>query len=438
MKHPNNHIEVLLSALANQKLPTIDLSLDRISNLLNVLGNPQDRLPTVIHIAGTNGKGSLVAYLTAIFEAAGYKVNRLTSPYLVKFNEQMYLSGKDIDDAQLLSLLQKTITYVDKYPVTFFEASTALAYLAFAENEADITLLETGLGGRLDATNMVKSPALTAITPISIDHKEFLGETISKIAGEKAGILKRNVPCVVGKQEAEAAKVIEQTAKKINSPLYRIGAEWSIEEEKNGFRYASGKRKVNMPLPNLTGHHQIFNAATAIACIDLIRGFKITDEHIAKGITHAMWPARLQHITKGTLANLIPKESELWLDGAHNPGAGQALAEWLKVQKKPVHMICGMLQDKDAEHFISPLTPYIKSLTAISIEGKKQSYNPDQLSGIARKLGVESHTYAGNKIEEAISGILKKEDAISSGVIILICGSLYLAGNILHQNGELS
>lgn len=430
MKHPNHAIEELLNNLTSYKLAKIDLSLSRVQQLLTALGNPQEKLPNVIHIAGTNGKGSLLAYLTSICESAGYKVNRLTSPFLVRFNEEIYLSGKNISDEYLLELLKKISVYADKNPVTFFEATTALAFLAFTENTADITLLETGLGGRLDATNTISSPVLTAITPVSIDHSEFLGNTLTAIAGEKAGIIKNNVPCVVGKQEQEVLNILTSTAKKCNAPLYRQGVEWNTREQGKGFFYNSDSRQASFPLPSLAGAHQVFNAATAIACIDNLQWLHITNDHISSGIIHASWPARLQQIIQGYYANLIPRGSELWLDGAHNPGAGEVLANWLKTKRKPIHLICGVVKNKDARNILSPLASCTKSLTAIPIINEKHpGHTPYELAEIARNLGISAST--SPTAEAAIKSIISEE---KSACIILICGSLYLAGNILQQN----
>ncbi len=429
MKRPNAEIEKLLSTLANPQLAAIDLSLYRIRKLLSALGNPQDRLPPVIHVAGTNGKGSLLAYLTAICESAGYKVNRFTSPHLVKFNEEIYLCGKEISDEHLLDLLKRVLPYIQNYPVTFFEAHATLAFMAFAETKSDIVLLETGLGGRLDATNTIEKPALTAITPVSIDHSEFLGDTIAKIAGEKAGIIKPGVPCIVGKQLLEAAQVIEAAANTMKAHLYRFGIEWQVTEIGQGFHYKSVKRDIRFPLPSLSGRHQIMNAASAIACVDCLHGFNIKNEHISRGITHTIWPARLQHIRKGRLANLLPANSELWLDGGHNPDAGKILAEWIGAQEKPVHVISGILRDKDARQILAPILPLIKSFTAISIDSSRPSHKPQSLVNIAMEFNTISRT--AENASETIHRIVKEE---GENFIILICGSLYLAGNILWQN----
>jgi dihydrofolate synthase/folylpolyglutamate synthase len=441
MKHPNAAIEKILTHLASPHLSIIDLSLDRIFTLLEALGNPHDHLPPVIHIAGTNGKGSLAAYLTAIFQAANYRVHRFTSPYLVRLNEEIVLANQEITDARLWEVLQRVQEKASDHPVTYFEAITAAAFLAFRETPADVLILETGLGGRLDATNVIRQPAATAITPISLDHTEFLGTTIAAIAGEKAGIIKPGVPCVVGPQADEAMAVIEGIGKKLL--LYRHDHEWTVHLTENGFHYHSETRDGFFPKPNLVGQHQINNAATAIAMVDCLKNFNISDKAIARGITHAIWPARLQKLSSGKLAALLPASSELWLDGGHNPSAGAVIADWAKTQTKPIHLICGMLKTKDSKEFLRPLAPLVKSLQAVAIPDEPQSQTPEALYEIADELNIPSG--AAESITQAIKNILnfppEEEGPKSGGVdsqknsIILICGSLYLAGHVLLENG---
>jgi dihydrofolate synthase/folylpolyglutamate synthase len=315
--------------------------------------------------------------------------------------------------------------------VTFFEATTAAAFLAFAETPADIVLLETGLGGRLDATNMVPDPVLTAITPISMDHTEFLGDTIAAIAGEKAGIIKEKVPCVVGPQMTAATEVIERVANNVGAPLFGYGSQWQADIARQGFYYKSAKREADFLLPNLVGAHQVPNAATAIACVDCLGDFTITPEHIAHGITHTVWPGRMQRLESGNLAQMLPSGSELWVDGGHNPGAGEILAQWAKIQTKPVHIICGMLKNKDIKQFLLPLAPYIKSLIPVIIDEQPQAMDPQMISTAAGALGIKN--MAKKNVRNAIELIVKKE---KNDFIILICGSLYLVGNILWQNGH--
>lgn len=434
MKHPDAHIEAALVRLASPTLATIDLSLDRITRLLAALGNPQDKLPPVIHVAGTNGKGSLVAYLTAIFQAGGYSVHRYISPHLVYFNERIVIKDHEISNAYLRELLGRVEAAVREHPVTFFEATTAMGFLAFAENPADIVLLETGLGGRLDATNMVRAPKLVAITPISIDHTEYLGNSLAGIAAEKAGIIKPGAPCVLGPQTAEAAEILTQKAHAVRASLYRYGHEWDVQSVSSGFWYHSPLGKKFFPYPVLPGVHQLANAGTAIACAEQLLDFTVTDEHIQQGLARAEWPGRLQKLAEGSLAQLLPGNAELWLDGGHNPSAGVVIGEWVRTQTKPVHIICGMLKNKDISQFLAPLVPYVRSLTAVSIEGEPQSQNPEVIANAARGLGITGVvSMPAINIKNTIEEIVKKEE---NSFILLICGSLYLAGNILWQNNQ--
>lgn len=436
MKHPDTCIQAVLDRLVSPRLAVIDLSLDRINTLLATLGNPQNNLPPVVHVAGTNGKGSLLAYLTAILQAAGYKVHRYISPHLVRFNERMVLAGREIDDGRLLSLLERVEVATERHPVTFFEATTAAAFLAFAETPADVVLLETGLGGRLDATNTVRTPLLTAITPISIDHAEYLGNTLTSIAAEKAGILKPHVPCVTGPQLPEAAEVIEQAAHSLGAPLLRFGQEWSVEARQAGGLYRSETSEMIFPLPSLAGEHQLANAGAAIACCGHLKEFAVTPEHIREGIAHAVWPARLQPLTTGALASLLPPGAELWLDGGHNPGAGEILGRWLCAQKQPVHVICGMIKGKDTTQFLAPLAPCVHSLTAVAIEDEPLGQPVEAIAAAATAAGIaDAAIHQAGNVRDAIERIVKDRE---SKFLILICGSLYLAGNILWQNSRVS
>ncbi len=413
-------IEQFLNRLHHPALAQIDLSLDRMHRLLAMLGSPQLRLPPVIHVAGTNGKGSLLANLKAVFEAAGYKVHRYTSPHLVHFRERIVLAGKEITDDHLMRLLKHASPMLQQQPATFFEATTALAFLAFAEQKADLLLLETGMGGRLDATNVVAKPILTAITPISFDHMEFLGNTTAKIAGEKAGIIKQGVPCVIGRQEPEALAVFDRVAAEKHAPLYRMNHEWSHE---NG-AYTSVRRQLAFT-PSLVGDYQFDNAATAIACLDLLPQFHISDAHIHEGLLRVVWPARLQRLTLPQL----PPHVELWLDGGHNAQGGQVLADWLaKDQNFEHHLICGMIRGKDAAAFLRPAQPYTASLTAIAIPAEPNTQPPEQLAEAARQLGFQAAS--AESLEKALQAAISRA---TKPARIVICGSLYLAGKVLAQ-----
>jgi len=418
-------IDALLSRLYHPDLKIIDPGLERVEAFLNLIGSPHNRLPPVIHVAGTNGKGSLIVYLHAIFEAAGYRVHRYVSPHLVRFNERIVIAGKPIDDTYLRYLLETILGYVEKQPVTFFEATTAAAFLAFSEHPADVVLLETGMGGRLDATNVIDTPLLTAITPIGFDHCDFLGHTIAEIAGEKAGIIKRGVPCVVGRQENDAANVIAQKAQSLNAPLYRLGSEWQVEQGK----YQSAISTLSFH-PALAGPHQYDNAATAIACIDNLTGFSIADTHIKNGIEHTVWPARLQHLTSGHYVDILPKGIELWLDGGHNPHGAKALSQWFSAHRiKEVHLICGMVRGKDTGEFLRILAPNVTKLYAIAIPGEPLSQSAGDIEQSAVSAGIVA-VNAGT-IEKALQSIAAHA---KTPAIVCICGSLYLAGKVLAGN----
>jgi len=414
-------IESFLNRLHHPALAGIDLSLDRMHRFLSMLGSPHKRLPPVIHVAGTNGKGSLIAYLQAIFEAAGYKVHRYISPHLVHFRERIVLAGREIENPQLESILKHVSALLPSQPATFFEATTAAAFLAFADAKADILLMETGMGGRLDATNVIEKPLLTAITPISFDHMEYLGNSISAIAAEKAGILRGGIYCIVGKQPDEAEKVIEEKATALGTPLYRYGKEWQIENAV----YHSPKRTLTLA-PSLAGRHQFDNAATAAACIDCLPQFAIKDEHIAQGLTKATWPARLQRLTRGGYIELLPKGVELWLDGGHNPQGGEVLGAWMKERNLPVYLICGMIKGKDATAYLKHLAPHITEFYAIAIPGELQTRKAQEVEEAAKSIGIPA--VSSPSIENALQTVAGRA---KTPAIVCICGSLYLAGKVL-------
>lgn len=416
----SSNVEKFLNQLHHPMLASIDLSLDRMHRLLSMIGSPHKRLPPVIHVAGTNGKGSLIAYLHAILEAAGYRVHRYTSPHLMRFSERIILGGKEIDNDYLEKLLRHISPILSQQPATFFEATTALAFMAFAEHKADIVLLETGLGGRLDATNVIDKPLLTAITPISLDHTEYLGNTLAKITPEKAGILKKQVPCVVGKQAPEALAIIEKQAAEFSTSLYRSGYEWQCDENK----YSSKKRTVSFA-SSLAGAFQQDNAASAIACVDQLENFDISDEQIIEGIANANWPARLQNITAKAG---MPDGIELWLDGGHNIQGGQVLADWLGSQQKEITLICAMVKGKDTKAYLSSLAPHVKKLYAIAIPDEGSSQTADQLKSAASSVGIEAE--AMPSFQKALQSAVSHA---TTPAVICICGSLYLAGKILAK-----
>ena len=403
----------------------IDLTLDRMWRLLDAVGNPQDRLPPVIHIAGTNGKGSTQAMIRAGLEASGATVHAYTSPHLARFHERIRLAGTLITEDALSAVLDECYEANGPDPITYFEITTVAGLKAFADTAADYTLLEVGLGGRLDATNVIDAPALTIITPVDLDHQAFLGDTLAAIAGEKAGIIKRGVPCVVGPQHAEAMDVIEATAARLGAPLLAYGQHWHVGEEHGRLVYQDDNGLVDLPLPVLRGPHQIMNAGAAIAAL---RALGKDGAACEAAVTDAYWPARMQKLTEGALVDMA-HPAELWLDGGHNPAAGHALAATLKQQPpRETHLICGMLNTKDITGFLAPLAAAADSLTGLSIPGEANTISGEETARIAQSVGLTART--ADTIEAAIAAIIGKKP----NVRILICGSVYLAGHVLREN----
>ncbi len=414
----------------------ITLGLERIERLLNLLGSPEKKLPPLVHVAGTNGKGSLVAYLRAMAEAAGYRCHVYTSPHLVKFNERIRIAGRLIGDDELGALLTECEEANGDQPISFFDITTALAFLAFSRTPADLGIIEVGMGGRSDSTNVIE-PAVSAITPIGYDHTGFLGETLEKIAWEKAGILKRAVPAVIGRQRDVSAKVIEDEAAKLAAPLFRMGREWRVASSASGFRYESDLLTLDLPAPALVGDHQIDNAATAVACIERLRAarFQIDDEAVRKGLSTVDWPARLQRLTRGPLPEGLPPGCELWLDGGHNEDCGLALArqasEWAREPGElPLYLIFGMLTTKDASGFLRPLARHAKAARAVPFPEGHSAYTPQEACAKAADVGLDCQP--ANDIGAALEDLLATQPA---PMRILICGSLYLAGSVLARNG---
>ena len=422
-------VDAILQRLLRLHPKLIDLSLDRIHRLLAALGHPEERLPPVIHVAGTNGKGSTIAFLRACLEAAGYRVNAFTKPHLVRFNERIRLGGTLIDDESLAALLEECERANAGLPITYFEITTAAAFLAFSRRPSDIVLLETGLGGRFDATNVIARPAATVITTVSLDHQHFLGNTVAAIAGEKAGILKSGSPAILGPQSPEGRDVLEARARAVGASLFRYGVEWQVGSTDAGLLY-EGHRwpKLHLPPPALVGPHQYLNAGTALACLDRLDGFTIPIEALARGLKEVEWPARLQRLRRGKLVDLLSPGWELWLDGGHNEAGGEALAAMARVWRdRPLHLIFGMLGSHDAEAFLRPLAPHLAGLGVIAVPGEPNSLSAEEALTAARKAGIAARPYAG--LAEAVA-------AMAQGLPgrVLICGSLYLAGRVLTEN----
>ncbi|SFL18335.1 bifunctional folylpolyglutamate synthase/dihydrofolate synthase [Shimia haliotis] len=404
----------------------IDLTLDRMWRLLGALGHPERDLPPVIHLAGTNGKGSTQAMIRAGLEGAGKSVHAYTSPHLARFHERIRLAGNLIDEAHLTEVLDECWEANNRENITYFEITTCAALLAFARTKADFTLLEVGLGGRLDATNVIDAPKLTVITPISKDHEQFLGDTVAKIAAEKAGIIKRGVPVIVGPQPDEAMDVIEATAARLGAPLIAYGQHWHVYEERGRLVFQDETGLVDLPLPALPGAHQIQNAGAAIAAL---RHLGCDEAACEAAVRDVFWPARMQRLKTGPLVDAAP-EAELWLDGGHNAAAGQALGAHLAtLPERPTHLICGMLNTKDVGGYMAPLAARAASLHAVSIPGEAATLSAAETAEAAREAGMRA--FEAESVEAALAAVV----ATDPNARVLICGSLYLAGHILRSNG---
>ena len=446
----------------------IKLRLPEVEELLLRVGKPHESMPPVIHIAGTNGKGSVVAYLDAILHDAGYKVHRYISPHLVRLNERIVLNGKEIEDKFLNELLndcQKFAELDPKVDVTFFEGMTVVAFMAFSKIEADVILLETGMGGRLDATNVIKKPLATIITPISLDHGQFLGNTVEKIAGEKCGIIKESVPVFVGKQEESVLKVIEEHVKKNNASLYAFNRDWKISsKDQETMIFEMSEHSIELPKPSMRGSHQIENAGIAIATLLSLDKFKIEKSNIKNGLFRAYQSARLEEIKSGKLFDLLPENYELFLDGGHNEGAAKVIANWINQNtaqeikkgkdKTNTYLICAMSKDKNSHDFFKYLSGSVNFIVSVDIPGPYSKSKPAiEVSKHAMEVGIKSCD-AGS-FEEAIKYILAIHDGNSEAVKngdfikrifgkkkknparIVICGSLYLAGYFLEENQKI-
>ncbi len=417
----------------------IDLSLGRVRRLLAALGNPQDKLPPVIHIAGTNGKGSTLAFIRAMLEAAGKRVHVYTSPHLVRFHERIALGGakgaKPVDEAELAQILEHCERVNAGAPITFFEITTAAAFYAFSQNRADFVLLETGLGGRFDAANVIAKPALAIITPISHDHHEFLGGTLAKIAFEKAGIIKKEVACVTGPQDEEALAVIEECAAALNAPLLEHGRDWQVFEQHGRLVYQDSAGLLDLPLPALGGYHQVENAGLAIAALRALDPEGLNEAHMATGLRSVRWPGRLQRIGRGNLVQNLREGTEVWLDGGHNPAAALVLAAAMarleERAPKPLCLILGMMRAKDAAGFLAPFRDLAAMAVTLTLPGEENAATALSLRERATKEGHVAFT--STDIREALALCDHKTGVPPR---ILITGSLYLAGHVLKENGR--
>lgn len=423
-------LTALLAELENHPHPTIELKLERMQHFLDLIGNPERAAPPIIHVAGTNGKGSVIAFMHAIIEQSGLKAHRYTSPHLVRFNERFILANKEIDDDTLIAALQTLRKQQETCPLTYFESATALAFSFFAAHKADATLLEVGLGGRYDASNVITSPLATVITPIAMDHQAFLGDTLAAIAAEKAAIIKHNTPCIIGKQKADALAVINDVAKNYNAPLWRYGHEWEFNKHHNGsLSYSSNTLTITTPAPSLIGEHQYENAATAIAVMDHTgHHLGITQDGIKQGVTNTHWAGRLQHLKQEHTQTCWNTHHSIYLDGGHNPHAAQAISDWTQHHERPVHLICGIRDDKDASEVMRLMTQHTVSVTAITIPDEPQALDATTLQNIIAPHYPDVGT--ASSLQAAITNLTMTNTAHHS---ILIAGSLYLVGAALQE-----
>jgi dihydrofolate synthase/folylpolyglutamate synthase len=431
---PIDSIVARLNALHPKR---IDLSLDRVQRLLGALDHPEKKLPPVIHVAGTNGKGSTVAFLRAILEAAGLRVHTYTSPHLVRFNERFRLAGELVSDTELTAALQECERANEGHAITVFEITTAAGMLLFSRHPADVLLLEVGLGGRLDATNVIDAPIMSIVTPISVDHTDFLGDTLEKIAAEKAGIFKRSVPAVIAAQNRDALAVLERQAARLHAPKKVAGEDWTATEERGRLVYQDDNGLLDLPAPKLYGRHQFENAGLAIAALRALPQFKISPAAFEAGMVKADWPARLQRLGAGRLVDLVPPGGELWLDGGHNPDGGRAaaaaLADLEERVSRPLVLIVGMLSTKDSAGFLRNFSGLARRLIAVPVAVAEKGMSAEAVADAARAVDIPATSRA--TIDEALDAVRKLD--LDPPPRILITGSLYLAGDVLRENGTL-
>lgn len=436
---PLPSLDELIARLSALHPLRIDLGLDRMQALLERLDHPERRLPPVIHVAGTNGKGSTIAYLRAILEAAGLRVHVYTSPYLVRINECFRLGrvggGALVGDDELRTALEHCEQANNGDPITIFEIETAAAFCLFAQHPADVVLLEVGLGGRLDATNVIDAPLATVISPVSMDHTEFLGDTLTSIAGEKAAIIKRHVPVVCAEQPPDAMAVIETVANRMRAPLQAAGQQWHVSVERGRLVYQDDRGLMDLAAPKLFGRHQFDNAGLAIATLRAQNAFKIEAAAFEAGIVSAEWPARMQRLVSGALVDQGPRGCEIWLDGGHNAEGGRvtaaALGDLEERVSRPLVVIAGMMSNKDARGFLANFAGLTRHIMAVPIPDRDNAMSPDRLADAARALGM--------RVENAVTvaAALQTLSRLAYEVPprILITGSLYLAGHVLAING---
>jgi dihydrofolate synthase / folylpolyglutamate synthase len=438
---PSPPLRDVIARLSALHPKTIDLGLERMHRLLEALGHPERRLPPVVHVAGTNGKGSTVAYLRAILEAAALRVHVYTSPHLVRINECFRLGrtggGALVGDDELRGALEQCERANAGAPLTLFEAETAAAFALFAQHPADVALLEVGLGGRLDATNVIDAPLAAVITPVSMDHVEFLGDNLAAIAGEKAAIIKRDVPVICAEQAPEAMAVIEAQARRMRAPLHAAGQHWHVNVERNRLVYQDDRGLMDLAAPKLFGRHQFDNAGLAIATLRALGLFKVDNAAFEAGIVNAEWPARMQRLSSGALVDQAPAGCEIWLDGGHNAEGGRvaaaALGDLEERVPRPLVVIVGMMANKDASGFLANFAGLTRHIIAVPVPDRDNAMPPDRLADAARALGMRVEIAAS--VEAALQALTRLAYEVPPR--ILITGSLYLAGPVLAANGSL-
>jgi dihydrofolate synthase / folylpolyglutamate synthase len=436
---PSDPLGALLARLSDLHPQRIELGLERMQRLLERLDHPQRELAPVIHVAGTNGKGSTIAYLRAIMEAAGLRVHAYTSPSLVRLNERYRLGrsggGILVSDDELHAVLERCERANAGEPITIFEIETAAALCLFAQHPAEVVLLEVGLGGRLDATNVIDAPLASAIAPISMDHTEFLGDSLTTIAREKAGIIKRNTTTICAEQPPEAMAAIELQAKRMNAPLHSAGQEWQVSIERGRLVYQDDRGLMDLAAPRLFGRHQFDNAGLAIATLRAQNLFRIEPAAFEAGVVNAEWPARMQRLGSGALLSQAPQGCEIWLDGGHNAAGGRvaaaALGDLEERVSRPLVVIVGMMANKDADAFLANFAGLTRHIIAVQIPNVDNSMSPDRLADAARQLGMRVETAAN--VEAGLSSLARLAYEVPPR--ILITGSLYLAGHVLAANG---
>jgi len=434
-------LDAMLEVLAALHPRRIDLSLGRIERLLDRLDRPQDRLPPVIHVAGTNGKGSTIAFLRAMLEAAGKRVHVYTSPHLVRFNERIRLGrpggGRLAGDQILIQAIEEALRANRAEPITFFEVTTAVAFHLYASHPADYCLLEVGLGGRFDATNVVGAPLASLIAPVSHDHADFLGEDLAGIAAEKAGILKRGAPGIIGPQNEHALAMIRLEAKAAGAPLFCSGSDYMAFCERGRLVYQDEDSLLDLPLPRLAGAHQVENAGLAVATLRRA-GAPVASGHIEAGLIGADWPARMQRLKSGSLVDAAPEGADIWLDGGHNPAAGaviaQAFAEIEDRDQRPLVLVCGMLTTKDPAGFFRPFASLARHVMTVPVPDSEAGFDPETLAALAMEADVPASAYPN--VRAALQALQTTYETLPPPRI-LICGSLYLAGSVLRENGPL-